>query len=182
MAIFGENGVFLYYAAANFLSLFVLFIMACIRKRRLAVHLDDYLNLTPEMEDEKDVLELSAHNIEEVVEASEKIHDFAAKYGADPKKVNLLTLAAEEMGGNVVAHNANRHKKLNIEFRAAKKEDHWMLRIRDDGKVFNPERWASIHHNEDPTKNIGIRMISKAADEFRYINIQQMNNLIVKIK
>lgn len=56
-------------------------------------------------------------------------------------------------------------------------------RIRDDCKSFNlPEQYAMRQVQEDdPTKNVGIRMVMKMSREVQYLSTMSTNNLIIRI-
>ena len=63
------------------------------------------------------------------------------------------------------------------------KQDEVILRIRDDCVPFNPlERYNMAAQNEDdPTKNVGIRMVMKLCSDVVYLSTFNSNNLIIHI-
>ena len=58
-----------------------------------------------------------------------------------------------------------------------------ILRIRDDCKPFNPlERYSMIvKDDENPTQNVGIRMLMKLSSSVQYLSTFSTNNLIIHI-
>ena len=89
-------------------------------------------------------------------------------------------LALEEMCKNIFQYNESQ-KSLGISVRLVENEDGLILRIRDNGRAFDPSKWLEIHKPQESVLNIGLRLISGLAKSFRYINILGMNNLIIKI-
>ena len=89
-------------------------------------------------------------------------------------------LALEEMCKNIFQYN--KQKTLGIDIRLAENESGLILRIRDNGRAFDPVKWLEIHKpllNPKYLLNIGLRLTSGLAKSFRYINILGMNNLII---
>ena len=60
-------------------------------------------------------------------------------------------------------------------------KDELTIRIRDDCPSFDPKKYLEQFHPEDPTKNIGIRMIALKAKEMIYQNVAGINTLLVKV-
>ena len=56
-----------------------------------------------------------------------------------------------------------------------------IVRIRDDCRACNPKKWHEIYNSENLESHIGIKLVSKIAAEFNYINVLKLNNLIIKI-
>ena len=94
----------------------------------------------------------------------------------------IASLSIEEMTRNIFEHGKKGNKKLLVYERLVVTKDRdVVLRIRDNGKQFDPIRWLELYEENDCTKNIGIRMIFKASSDFRYVNTMGMNTLIIKI-
>lgn len=87
-------------------------------------------------------------------------------------------LALEEMCKNIFQYNESQ-KSLGISVRLAENEGGLILRIRDNGRAFDPAKWLEIHKPKESVLNIGLRLVSGLAKSFRYINILGMNNLII---
>ena len=73
-------------------------------------------------------------------------------------------------------------KKHDMDVRVVSTKNGVLLRIKDDCRAFNPVEMNQIFNPDDPSKNIGIRMISKIADEFSYQNTFGLNVLTIVIK
>ncbi len=54
-----------------------------------------------------------------------------------------------------------------------------MIRIRDNGRPFDPVEWYEKNHPEDPASGLGIRIIMKLAKDVKYIPAMGLNNLMI---
>ena len=128
-------------------------------------------------------LSISADTMLEVVGMSRLAGLFCRENGIDERKANVLALCIEELGGNIIAHGFSDGKPHSIDMRILAKDGELILRIRDDCRPFNlMERYRmTTMQAEDPTKNIGIRMVVKMSRDVRYLSTLETNNLIIRI-
>ena len=56
-----------------------------------------------------------------------------------------------------------------------------IIRIKDNGRPFDPLRWLEENNPKDPGKNMGIRMIVALAKKVHYIPGMELNNIIVEL-
>lgn len=129
----------------------------------------------------EDVLEMSVSDAKDVMSLSRETETFCKKHGADKRRTFLLSLAVEEMAGNVMEYGFADGKKHNLELRLVKKDEDYIIRIRDDCRAFNPLKQLEVTDMADPFSNIGIRMVSKMAKSFDYVNTMKINNLIIRV-
>ena len=59
--------------------------------------------------------------------------------------------------------------------------DEVLLRLRDNCVKFDPHTKLEMYTNDDPTKNVGIKMVSKIAKEMNYQTTFGMNVLTIKL-
>ena len=131
-------------------------------------------------EDER--LDLSVSSIEEVVRISQTVQDFCLKKGIDERRSYLAGLSLEEMAGNVVEHGFTKdRKKHSVDVRVVHKDKDVILRIKDDCVPFDPNERRQMLDKDDPTKNVGIRMIYKIAQDVQYQNMLGLNVLTIRI-
>jgi anti-sigma regulatory factor (Ser/Thr protein kinase) len=131
-------------------------------------------------EDER--LDLSIRSLEEVVSVSQRVQSFCLEKGIDKKRAYLASLSMEEMAGNIVEHGFTKDTKdHSVDIRVVHKNDKVILRIKDDCVPFDPKERSQIVDNEDPTKNIGIRMIYKIMKDITYQNILGLNVLTITV-
>lgn len=132
---------------------------------------------------EVDRLCIEITSMEDVIGSSSRIQSFVKDRGYSRRTAFFSALALEEMAGNVVSYGFSAdHKKHDMDVRVVSTKNGILLRIKDNCKAFNPVEMNQIFNPEDPTKNIGIRMISKIADEFSYQNTFGLNVLTIVIK
>ena len=55
------------------------------------------------------------------------------------------------------------------------------IRIRDDCRAFDPGKYMAQFSEKDPTRNVGLRMITAMAKEIIYQNNAGINTLLIKI-
>ena len=132
--------------------------------------------------DEADRMDLTLHDMQEVVQIAEGIQQFCLAKGVDEKRSYLAGLFMEEMAGNVVKHGFTKDKKQHaIDGRVVYKDGAVILRIKDDCVPFDPGERQKIVDPEDPTKNFGVRMIYKIASAVQYQNMLGLNALTIHI-
>lgn len=128
-------------------------------------------------------LNISADSKTEVLGMSRLAGLFCRENGIDEKKANALALCIEELGCNIIDHGFNDGRPHCIDIRILVKDGELILRIRDDCQSFNlPEQYAMRQVQEnDPTKNVGIRMVMKMSRDVQYLSTMSTNNLIIRI-
>ncbi len=131
---------------------------------------------------EEERMDISLNTLDDVVNISKEIQDFCEKRGIDERRSYLSGLFLEEMAGNVIeAGFPKDNKEHSVDVRVVHKDDDIILRIKDDSVAFDPLERAKLFDPEDITKNIGIRMISKIAQDVTYQNILGLNVLTIRI-
>lgn len=179
--MFGTDGVWISFMVTELCTLVVVLLSTWIRSRRVTFALKDYMNLPPGFADFSDKgLYGTAADRNELSRFSEEIYHYCLTGGAATRTAMLSALTVEEMGGNIIQwgfKGGNRH----LDMRIVRKDSEWILRIRDDCAQFNPSQWLQIHHPEDPSKNIGIRMVFAMAKDIKYVNLLGMNQLVLRI-
>ena len=164
------------------LCLLILFVMAAVKKHGLPFRARDFLFLRePFGIAEEDTLDFSISKSEDIILASTAVESFCEGKGAKPKETMMLALFVEELGNNIVKFGFADGKKHSIDVRVMKLEKGWRLRIRDDCKRFDPTEWIKLHNSDDPTKNIGIRMVCGMAKDVNYLSTLELNNICITI-
>lgn len=179
----GMNSVYVANVLNGISTTLVVVIYSILKKKRFPRNMDDLMVIpdgfgVPESER----MDLSVHEIREVVEISRRVQDFCLEKGIDRRRAYLAGLSMEEMAGNVVDHGfAKDRKKYTIDIRVVHKDETVILRIKDDCVPFDPGERIRIANSEDPAANIGIKMVFKIAESVQYQNILGMNVVTIKI-
>lgn len=127
-------------------------------------------------------LDITINSVEDVVQTAEKVQDFCEKHGMDRKHASYAALCLEEMAANVVEHGFNKDKKKHsINARVVDQDGKIMLRLKDDCRPFDPKERADMLSDEDPTKNIGLRMVLALSDDMSYYNMMGLNVLTINM-
>lgn len=152
--------------------------------KRIPKNIDEWLLFRDDFGvKDDDRLCIHVTSMEDVTGFSERIQTFVTDQGHSGKAAYFSALAMEEMAGNIVNYGFGAdHKKHALDVRVVSTKNGILLRIKDDCKAFNPVEMNRIFNHEDPFKNIGIRMISKLADEFSYQNTFGLNVLTIVVK
>lgn len=180
--IMGTDGVWLSFVLAEIAMCLTLTVITACRNRRFPRDILDFAFLPADFgAKDGDVLEMSIGSRKEVISLSREAEEFCRQHGADMRRTMLIALTVEEMAGNIVAYGFSDGKKHSIELRLVKKDGDFVVSIRDNCRPFNPRKQLELTNPEDPVSNIGIRMISKTAKEFRYVNTMKVNHLIVRV-
>ena len=119
---------------------------------------------------------------QEAVRVSKEAASFCEANRADRRTAFLIALVVEEAVGNVIEHGFSDGKPHSIEFRALKKPDCWIVRIRDNCRLFDVKKYMGQFSSEDPSQNIGLKMIVGIAEDVTYFNALNLNNLTLKLK
>ena len=179
----GFNGV----SVANLLNgvVCVLYVIlfAWIFRRRMPRSLEDMMMIPAGFgvsEDER--IDITVRTSEEAVKVAEKIQEFCLSKGVDQKRAYYAALAMEEMAVNIVEHGFTKDdKEHTIDVRVTHKDGNVILRIKDDCIPFDPKERSSVFNPDDPSKNMGIRMIYRIMEEIEHRNMFGLNVLTIKI-
>ena len=169
-------------AAAHLLMFLAIPVFVMIRNHRPLRHQDDILMLNKDFGvSPEDQIAVTITSIEEVISLSRQLWNFCRKKGLDQRRTYLTSLAAEEMAGNIVVHGFSDRKRHNLVVRVICKNGEMVLTMRDDCRPFDPKERFQYLNSDDPSANIGLRMIMRIAREVSYSSAMKMNNLIIRI-
>ena len=128
-------------------------------------------------------LSFSANSMADVMGISRIAIAFAMENGIAEDRAKLLSLAVEEMAGNIVQHGFTDGRPHTINIRMLIKDDELILRLRDDCSRFDPiEKYRTdLQFDENPERGMAIRMMIKLTKEIKYTGLFGMNNLIIRV-
>ena len=179
---FGLNGIWFGYLLQEISIVAIVFIYAFIKNRKITFRLDDLLFLDNSI-DVGEHITISINNIDDVINISRIIEEYCISQGVDKRRAMLSGLCLEEMATNIIEHGFNKSKKKNntidIYCDVDDNTKQVYLRIKDNAASFDPH--TKIQNSDDPTTNIGIRLVSKIAKDMNYQNNFGLNVLTIKI-
>ena len=179
----GVFGVWLATPIGIIISALVYPVYAIIHFRHIPRNIDEWLLFEKDFgvsDDDRLVVNISS--MEDVARTSEQVNEFCKAHGYDRKASLYSALSLEEMARNVIEHGfTSDNKKHYLDARIVNKNEKILLRIKDDCPAFDPVSMKEQIKPDDPTRNIGIRMVMRLADEVDYQNLLGLNVLTVTI-
>ena len=180
--IAGRDSIWFMFPAAQVTTFLLIVIISVIHNKGIPKSFEEFLMLDEGFGvSAENRLDISINDLNGVVGVSEKVHNFCRLHNMDEKKSFFAALSIEEMAGNIVLHGFEKDKNNIIEIRVGIKDDKVKIRIRDNCKNFNPVDHIKNLTDEDKTHNIGIRIISKRAENFKYQSTFKLNVLTVEL-
>ena len=178
----GLNSVYIANVLNGVVSLLVIVAYAWIKKKGCPRNMDELMAIPADFgAPDTERMDLSVRNMSEVITISRRVQDFCREKGIDERRAYLAGLAMEEMAGNIVEHGFEKDKKSHsVDVRVVHKNEDVILRLKDDCMPFDPGERQRLTEGEDPTKNIGLRIVFKTARELEYQNILGMNVLTIR--
>ena len=180
----GLNGVWLSFLFGSIATLIFIFCAICKHCGHFPKSLDDLLMLPKDFDvSPKERLRLNVKSMDEVIKASADIQKFLLSQGVSERNAYIMALSVEELAGNIIRWAFQSARQNTISIYLVFKNDEWILRLRDDCKPFNPKKWLemSTQNQDDPTKNMGIRLVMALAKNIEYLNVLRINNLIIRV-
>ncbi len=179
----GMNGIWLAHIASGILTMLVIFGYTVLYRKGLPRSLTDLLVLPDSFgAPEENRIDLSVADMADVMNLSERVVGFSRSHGIDERRSMWSGLCIEEMAGNIVQHGFDGRKTYSIDVHVVYRTDGILLiRMKDNCRPFNPKEVQNLLDPEDPTKNIGLRLISQAAKTMSYNNCLGINILTITI-
>ena len=177
------NGVYLANILNGIVCLLLFVVYAIIRLKRFPRNMEE-LMVIPETLGVagNERMDITVRRMEEVTDVSEKVIEFCRKHGVDERRSFFAGLFLEEMAGNVVGHGFGKdRRKHTVDIRVVHKAEDVILRIKDDCIPFDPKERMNMVTDDDPIRNIGIRIVYNSAAEVNYQNILGLNVLMIRI-
>lgn len=178
MHLFGFRGLFAAIIVSELLSFLILHLIRSVLQLIGKVPKKGFMAIPEENTDEICNFTVTGSD-DKAVKVSEKIIDFCNEHGADPKKATAMGIATEELISNIGRYGYPDTEEKYIDICLSKKEDSFFLRLRDDGKPFDPVTFETPEHEEYDVK--GLELIKKLAVKITYMRVISLNNTIIEI-
>ena len=128
-------------------------------------------------------LTFQADSMHDVMDISRTAAAFILENGFDRRKADIVSLAIEEMAGNIVQHGFGDGREHHMDIRIVARDGELILRFRDNCRRFDPvEKYRmELQYDSDPENGIAIKMMMRLVKEIKYTGLYGMNNLIIRI-
>lgn len=179
--VMGAMGVWLANPIGIIITILLVPLYAFIYWKRAPRSADEWMFLRPDFGvADADRLELTITELDDVTNTARAVQQFCQAHGTDKRTAYLAALSLEEMAGNVVRHGFIADKKgHSVNCRVVYTKSGIILRIKDDCIPFNPQEWMDMVKPDDITRNIGIRMVYRLAEDVSYQNLLGLNVLTI---
>ncbi len=184
-SLFGVYGILACFTVSDALSLLAVCVFYLAKTRKRLPKQVDFLNLPAECHlSPGDVISLDIRGIEDVTLGSEQIMYFCRGHKIDRRTAYFAALCFEELGRNTVEYGfpENNSDHPIIDLRAVVTDSCFVIRLRDNCPKFDiTERIAAVEADtSDPTRNIGIRIVSGFASDITYLQTFETNTVILR--
>ncbi|MBO7663475.1 MAG: ATP-binding protein [Clostridia bacterium] len=179
----GITGLYLANILNGFICVALIILFAWHKRKAAPRNLEDLLTIPDDFGVGGDQrIDIEVREMSEVINVSGRVIAFCRQRGIDSRRASFAGLALEEMAGNVVAHGfgADR-RKHEIDIRVIHRDQDIILRLRDNCIAFNPSERVSMVNSEDPSRNVGIRLVYRLAKDVKYQNLLGVNVLTIVI-
>lgn len=175
------NGVWSCYYASEIIIQIFMFLVACFKKKKLVKKYEELMDFDSTFSLDNKII-ISIKEMEEVVNISKNIENFCIQNKIDKRRSMLAALCTEEMAGNIIEHGFDKDNIENtIDIFVSTDNDEVLIRIKDNCIPFDPHSKLQQYNNDDVTKNVGIKLVSKMAKEMNYQTTFGLNVLTIKL-
>lgn len=179
-ALFGSEGILASASISEILMLVLVFVVNCVRCKGIPQEITDVMSLPRDFGgSEVDNLYATTQSTDDVVAECERTYRFCMDHRVGERSAKLMTLFVEEMATNIITSAQRKRKSVRVDFRLYMDGTRVCFSMMDLGDYFDPTLFYELHADDDPTKNIGIRMVVNMAEEVRYYSAFGSNNLVV---
>lgn len=132
---------------------------------------------------EEDRLSVSIGNsMDEVRDMIKRAYDFGEQHCIDRSTLDKVSLCIEELAGNIVKHAFKPGEKRWFDILIYIKEDRIFIRMRDNGRQFDPLAYLREQAKDDPSAGIGLKIINGITETFEYHSGVGLNISVMTLK
>lgn len=179
-SFFGINAVWSVYWAAEVIAIVTIYIMVCIKKKEIIKKPMDLL-MVDESIDNGNSIYISINSSDEISKIAQTVQEYCLSENIDRRRSMMAGLCCEEIVSNTIEHGFPKTKKNKkmVDVFVDVDDNQVNIHIKDNAISFDPH--TKIYESNDPTTNIGIRMVSKISSEMNYQNMFGINVLSIKL-
>ena len=187
---FGMTGIWSGQVLGSVFNVLLIMVYAFIFNRKPPVNLERMLCFDKDFGvPEENRIDMTVHNIDEVINLSERVWDFCENHSITGRRRYCSSLCTEELAGNIVRHGFKDNKKHSIDIRVSCVNEEIVISFKDDGVPFNPEeasrlfetRGAGAQKEDEAFHNIGLSLVSRISKSMTYQNTFGLNILTIVV-
>lgn len=177
---FGINGAWAGLPVGSAVLMLAILSIVWIKKKRITFLPEDLLLLPDELGvGPEDRMERTIYNMENAVGLSDDVCAFCRSHSISPRRTHIAGLSVEEISILLFRYSLTDVKNAQADVRIFVKNGKLTLRLRDNGRPLFVGDNIDINDPDDPTANIGIKLLVRMADEIRVNSIMGMNVITV---
>jgi Histidine kinase-, DNA gyrase B-, and HSP90-like ATPase. len=119
--------------------------------------------------------------MDEVINISKKVIDFCEGLGIDKSTSVKAGLCIEELAGNIVRHGFSKKSNSVVDIAVVSTVNGLIIKFKDNCEHFNPSECETIFNPEDPSHNIGLRLVNKVSKEMEYQSLLGLNTFSITL-
>lgn len=178
--LFGSKGLLASIALGKFLLLGIILLILCVKNKKFPRKAEQLMLLPKDFGGDSSNIYGSVTTMEDVIRESRRMEGFCLIQGTDAKSATRMSLFMEEMGGNILQHGSpDAGKASGAEYRLFVSGNRICLTLRDYNRAFDPVAWDQANSDRGLDEGVGIRMVMGLAEDTRYFNAFNSNNLIL---
>lgn len=174
---FGSKGIMASIAVSQFILVAFIAVLVFIRTgsfRNFLLLSDDFGGTNA------DNIYASITSIDDVMNESRRAETFCLNHGLNNRNSKLMALFVEETAGNIIVHGKPKlWYSLRVDYRLSYNDSKICMTLRDCCGYFDPSAFYEAHKNDSPENISGIRIIMGLADDVKYFNAFNSNNIIL---
>ncbi|MBR0235843.1 MAG: ATP-binding protein [Clostridia bacterium] len=116
-------------------------------------------------------------SIQQSAVLSEELVSYSRAHGMSERDAQIVALAGEEIADNIISYGYNKKRRNTIDVNLKIVNDKMVLRIRDDGVVFDPTKYE--RRSGDAAG--GISLIKGLVSKMTYLRVLSLNNTVLEI-
>lgn len=182
--LFGAKGIFMAYAASEFVLSLTLYIIMCVKEKTFITSFEKLIALPKDFGVPEDrCIYGHVRTIEDICNFSTTVQNFCVRNDIDKHRGFVAALCIEELARICQNYSLAEEGKGQTIRVFIDQRDKMVIRLRDDGKPFNMDKKQSLEEidESDPTSKIGIRLAFSMAEEISYNAMYGMNNITIVV-
>jgi anti-sigma regulatory factor (Ser/Thr protein kinase) len=179
----GADGIWLSFLIGECLTLIITLIVVWVMGKHGS--LMDRILMLPEGFGGRDEDRLSVsigNSMDEVMDMIKRAYEFGENHGINISTLDKVSLCIEELAGNIVQHAFKPGEKRWFDLLIYVKEDRIFIRMRDNGRPFDPLTYLREQAEDDPEAGIGLKIINGITENFEYHSGVGLNISVMTLK